>query len=82
MIVLSFLLNTFKLIFKLPVLLCLGIVVFHLVGMIRGIYSLPRILLGISCTCICHMSGNTKMVYGMVSVIVLVTVSSLCINNV
>ncbi|GBU05865.1 hypothetical protein DW667_10330 [Coprococcus sp. AM25-15LB] len=39
MIVLSFLLNTFKLIFKLPVLLCLGIV-YSIVGIIRGIYSI------------------------------------------
>jgi hypothetical protein len=39
MIVLSFLGNTIKLILKLPVLLCLGIV-YPVVGMIREIYSI------------------------------------------
>ncbi len=42
MIVLSFLWDTFKLILKLPVLLCLGII-YSVVGMIRGIYVNGRI---------------------------------------
>ena len=39
MIVLSFLWITIKFLIKLPVLLCLGIV-YSVVGMIRGIYSI------------------------------------------
>ena len=63
MIVLSFLWITIKFLIKLPVLLCLGIV-YSVVGMIRGIYQhLPRVLQGISCTCICCMPGISRLVW-------------------
>lgn len=79
MIVLSFLLNTFKLIFKLPVLLCLGIV-YSIVGMISGIYSIFHafywVFLALAfVTCLVYQDW-----YGMGSVIVLVTVSSLVLT--
>ena len=74
MIVLSFLWDTFKLILKLPVLLCLGIL-YSVVGMIRGIYSIFHefywVFLALAfVSCLVYQDW-----YGIGSVIVLVTIS-------
>ena len=53
MIVLSFLWDTFKLILKLPVLLCLGII-YSVVGMIRGIYSIFHAFYWVFLTLACN----------------------------
>ena len=53
MIVLSFLWDTFKLILRLPVLLCLGII-YSVVGMIRGIYSIFHAFYWVFLTLACN----------------------------
>lgn len=79
MIVLSFLWITIKLIFKLPVLLCLGIAAL-IVGMIRGIYSIFHafywvFLVLAFVACLFYQDW-----YGIGSVIVLATISAVVLS--